>query len=764
MRVVALTAAMAAVVLAPEACAQSSPGTTRWGANHYVEYVVGNLPVLVSAPHGGDLEPATIPDRTFGTTVKDTRTIELTREFSDRLAQRFGLRPHMVICHLARTKLDANREIVEAAQGNPVAEQAWNDFHQSCADARQAILAQWGFGIYIDLHGHGHPEGWVELGYALSSTQLNLPNSTLNSPTYVNQSTIRSAASVPGIVFTDLLRGNLSLGAALEQGAYASVPSPTNPGPGTGNYFSGGFNTVRYGSLDGLPVDGLQIESPWSVRSSVSVRTPFLDRVGGWIEQFFSNVRGAQPAAGNRIVVEAADRVASERGGRAEFVVRRTGGFATSRLVALQFVGSATAGVDYTTSSPFAFFPVGASEARIAVTALDDALVEGTETVEVRLPNGTDTGVPSVAEVVLQDDEPSADLALSLAFESIAGGALADASGNNRNASALPTGSGPTLVAGVVGNAIRFDGVDDRARLADFPYAPAGEFTVSFWFRAANTTATGFRYLVSHGGTSTTNRLGIYFDQTDGRLRTALVYANNLTELDVLDVTRDLRDGQWHHYALVAHTDDLCRVYVDGVPETAAMYLGTTVNPATDFVLGARSDLGAGTQFQGEMDEFTLWDRALSAVEVRLLREGLGRDALVYPGTGPELQLATGLALPQTRGPGYDVKLAQGGQLLTASYGTATPGLYGSVAALVADVFVTGAPPSHPSFPGVWLANNPVVVNGPVLLGPGAGGSWSWSVPAGAAGLSLMLQPIALWSASANGVFTAGDAHEIRLR
>ena len=137
---------------------------------------------------------------------------------------------------------------------------------------RAAALAQWGYGFYFDLHGHGHPEAWIELGYSLTSAQLALPDGTLAQPTYVNQSSIRSAGSLGATSFPALLRGANSLGGWLQAGGYNSVPSPVNPDPAGGNYFSGGFNVDTYGSSNGTPVDGVQIESPITVRSTVTVR------------------------------------------------------------------------------------------------------------------------------------------------------------------------------------------------------------------------------------------------------------------------------------------------------------------------------------------------------------------------------------------------------------------------------------------------------------------------------------------------------------
>ena len=46
-------------------CAQGYiPGTTYYGINQYTEYHPGTLPIIFSAPHGGPLTPANIPDRT----------------------------------------------------------------------------------------------------------------------------------------------------------------------------------------------------------------------------------------------------------------------------------------------------------------------------------------------------------------------------------------------------------------------------------------------------------------------------------------------------------------------------------------------------------------------------------------------------------------------------------------------------------------------------------------------------------------------------
>jgi hypothetical protein len=105
------------------------PNSSCLGQNGWIEYVVGDLPIVISMPHGGAIAPPTIPDRTFGTMVTDRNTIALGRAIADALRGLTGRTPHLVISLLRRTKLDPNREAFEAAQGQAAMVQAWAEYH-----------------------------------------------------------------------------------------------------------------------------------------------------------------------------------------------------------------------------------------------------------------------------------------------------------------------------------------------------------------------------------------------------------------------------------------------------------------------------------------------------------------------------------------------------------------------------------------------------------------------------------------------------------
>ncbi len=268
-------------------------GETYWGRKDYIQYLAGELPIILSAPHGGTIIPSEIPARTYGTTVLDTGSHQLSLEVAHEIYRLTGKRPHLIICRLSRTRLDANRDIQEAAQGNAWAEQAWKEFHSFIDAAKQWVTQQCKHGHYFDLHTHGHSTAWAELGYRLTSKDLTLSDATLNnSPQYASKSSIKSLASQSSLKFATLLRGITSLGALLENRQYQAVPSPTHPDSAGKSYFNGGYNTERHGSKLGGVIDGTQIESTSSIMGTGSKRRAYAKALAQAIVQYLETHYG----------------------------------------------------------------------------------------------------------------------------------------------------------------------------------------------------------------------------------------------------------------------------------------------------------------------------------------------------------------------------------------------------------------------------------------------------------------------------------------
>jgi hypothetical protein len=282
-----VTATADVEVWIPNRVADYEPGVSYFGRREYVEYIPGELPVILSAGHGGTLRPEEIPNRSIGIVVRDRNTLELTLAVREAMLDQTGYAPHVVISHLDRVKLDPNREIVEAAENDPFAERAWTEYHEYIEQARTEIRVR-GEGMYFDMHGHGHPIPRLELGYLLEAERLNLGDLFLDQLSVVQLTSIRELGRDTAIPFSQLLRGSTSFGGFLEAEGVPALPSPAYPRPLDDPYFTGGYSTRRHGSLeDSELVSGIQIEHHFDgLRDTDDNRRDYADRLARAIRLF----------------------------------------------------------------------------------------------------------------------------------------------------------------------------------------------------------------------------------------------------------------------------------------------------------------------------------------------------------------------------------------------------------------------------------------------------------------------------------------------
>mgnify|MGYP003729084373 CR=1 FL=1 len=265
-----------------------------YGREKYVEYHAGNLPIILSAPHGGWVVPDEIPDRTGGTTVTDANTYQLTKVVMDSIAARFGARPHVILCQLKRIKLDANRDSVEAAEGDKYALRSWQEYHFYLDAAKKKISDEFGSGIVFDMHGHGaNPDGYYDLrswlGYLLKGSELDQSDAELNSDNYKNKTSIRALADSTTFSFIELLRGKNSFGSLMDSLGYKCVPSVNDVSPNGMRYFSGGYITKRHGSVNGGIISAIQIEAPKpGIRENQQTWSKFASALTTAIDQYYS--------------------------------------------------------------------------------------------------------------------------------------------------------------------------------------------------------------------------------------------------------------------------------------------------------------------------------------------------------------------------------------------------------------------------------------------------------------------------------------------
>merc|ERR1712198_340434 len=159
-----------------------------------VTWTRGDTNLVISVPHGGTLGSDTSPG---GNILCDTGHVIETRKCTPqfpsltytrdagtdviagelhRLLTREGLKPHVIECHIHRSKVECNRHLSEVAiqRRGQEAELVYTTFHNLIRQALQLGLKENKDGaLLIDLHGHGHPHEYIELGFRLSASLLN---------------------------------------------------------------------------------------------------------------------------------------------------------------------------------------------------------------------------------------------------------------------------------------------------------------------------------------------------------------------------------------------------------------------------------------------------------------------------------------------------------------------------------------------------------------------------------------------------------------
>src|SRR5699024_51109 len=271
--------------------------------NGWIEARAGNVPIVISAPHGGTIEPEDVPDRSCEgvTTVRDMNTTELAFEMQQELMAGHDMQPFVIAAHIHRKKIDLNRDIEESTCGNAVMEETWHQYHDYIEGALAAAIEEFGYAVFIDVHGHGHDKQRLELGYALTKTEIRDAHLDENAAIELaSESSFKNLMRMNnGLNLQDLLTGEFAFGTLMEAEDVPSVPSMDDPYPLQDDpYFNGGYNTRRYtstyASFDYPEVFGWQIEANYQgLRENLEGRKKFskafAKAINTYIEQHVGN-------------------------------------------------------------------------------------------------------------------------------------------------------------------------------------------------------------------------------------------------------------------------------------------------------------------------------------------------------------------------------------------------------------------------------------------------------------------------------------------
>ena len=263
--------------------------------------------------------------------------------------------------------------------------------------------------------------------------------------------------------------------------------------------------------------------------------------------------------------------------------------------------------------------PVGANS-----PTLSFASVQTTDAgrYQVTVTNSEGSALSAVVRLIVSPGPITNNLVAHITFD----GNYDDSSGRNNNASAV---GGPTLVAGKMGQAMKFTTTQDGSTIQyatlgypdDLKFGDAVDFSISFWVNYTQQVDDP-PFISNKNWASSGNRGWGIFTQGGGNYR-ANTTGTGGTKYDT-SATPVVRDGTWHHIVLSQARGAIASLYTDGVltitkPDLATGSidtddLGYAVNIAQDGQ-GTYTDGGSAGITNALIDDVGIWRRAVSAQE-----------------------------------------------------------------------------------------------------------------------------------------------------
>src|SRR3989344_1420857 len=195
---------------------------------------------------------------------------------------------------------------------------------------------------------------------------------------------------------------------------------------------------------------------------------------------------------------------------------------------------------------------------------------------------------------------------------------VADSSGQGNHGN-LNGQTSTTTVPGKLGQALSFDGSNDYVALGDVNDLSGSQgVTVSAWVRPS---AIGTNGILWRGESSVTKAYSLFLLSTDEiRFRVTTTSTGSETSAALDTTTSPISTlNQWYHIAgIYSDSDDTMRIYVNGsqVVSNGALASGVLSDAAFIETIGSSN---TSNLFNGSLDDVRIYNRALTATEVRQL-------------------------------------------------------------------------------------------------------------------------------------------------
>lgn len=171
--------------------------------------------------------------------------------------------------------------------------------------------------------------------------------------------------------------------------------------------------------------------------------------------------------------------------------------------------------------------------------------------------------------------------------------------------------NGAAFGAGKNGQAFNLDGVDDYVEIADSPSLRPAQFTLEFWVKPSVGSIN--HTILTKEPTELSPQIGYGLRQRSNNKFLFIVGREGFGLPLSIESTTTLTPGIWYHLA-ATFDGSQSKLYVNGVSEGTGS--GTATIDSTFPLMVGRLNSNLDGSFQGQIDEFSFYSRALSASEI----------------------------------------------------------------------------------------------------------------------------------------------------
>src|SRR3989344_6971617 len=181
----------------------------------------------------------------------------------------------------------------------------------------------------------------------------------------------------------------------------------------------------------------------------------------------------------------------------------------------------------------------------------------------------------------------------------MANGVALDKSGNDNHGSPVNIATSTFYVAGKIGQALNFDGVNDYVNVRynnAFDFSTSNSFTYSFWAKYNNSSQTSKDLIIKAASSKQNPR---FFIGSDGSFNFRLYDGTSANNVNI-PLSASIKNRTWHHFVGL-NDGGTVKVYIDGIHQgTDSSTVIVTIQNSGAISIGAQYGANA---FNGSLDD-----------------------------------------------------------------------------------------------------------------------------------------------------------------